>query len=63
MREIRPRRSLPPLQFCSGVRPNKAANCRPERKRSASLTEAASVVAETMPIPGIVAKRCDSSLS
>jgi len=26
---IRPSRSLPPLDFCSGVNPNQAANCRP----------------------------------
>jgi len=29
--------------------PHEAANCRPERQRSGSLTEAASAVAETMP--------------
>src|SRR6266704_2922266 len=28
---IRPSRSLPPLDFCSGASPNQAANCRPER--------------------------------
>ncbi len=33
------------LQRCQ---PNEAANCRPERKRSGSLTEAASAVAETI---------------
>ena len=61
MREILPNRSLPPLQLASGVRPSEAANCRPERKRSGSITEAASAVAEMTPIPGIVASRCDNS--
>ena len=28
---MRPSRSLPPLDFCSGVSPSQAANCRPER--------------------------------
>ncbi len=51
------------MQFCSGVRTQRGANCRPERKRSGSLTEAANAVAETMPTPGIVARRCDRSLS
>ncbi len=66
MREIRPRRSLTPLQFCSGVRPNEAANCRPERKRSGSLTEAAGAVAVAETIcrpppdssPGAATGRC-----
>src|SRR5690606_17310076 len=53
---------LASLQFCSGVRPSEAANCRPERNRSGSITEAASAVAEITPTPGIVASRCDRSL-
>ncbi len=63
MRVIRPIRSLPPLDFCSGVSPSDAANCRPDRKRSGSLTDAARAVADMIPTPGIVASRCDSSFA
>jgi hypothetical protein len=28
--EMRPKRSLPPLQLALGVRPSQAANCRPD---------------------------------
>ncbi len=35
---IRPRRSLPPLEFCEGVSPSQAANSRPERNCPGSAT-------------------------
>lgn len=62
MREIRPIRSLPPLEFWSGVSPSDAANCRPERNRPGSVTDATRAVAEIKLTPGIVPRRCDSSL-
>jgi hypothetical protein len=38
---IRPSRSLPPLEFYSGVRPSQAANWRPDLNCAGSVTDAA----------------------
>src|SRR5271170_6984061 len=53
---IRPRRSLPPLEFWSGVRPSQAANWRPDLNCPGSVTAAAKAVAPIGPIPGMVAR-------
>ena len=60
--EIRPRRSLPPLEFCKGVSPSHAANCRPDWNWVGSVTVAARAVAPSRPTPGTVAMRRASSL-
>lgn len=54
---MRPSLSLPPLECCRGVRPNQAANSRPERNWLASVTDAASAVAPIGPMPGTDVKR------
>jgi hypothetical protein len=36
---IRPRRSCPPLEFCSGARRSQAANWRPQPQKARKLTE------------------------
>src|SRR5215213_8366389 len=53
---VRPKRSLPPLEFCRGVIPSQAANSRPDRNTEGSATVAAIALAPMMPIPGTVAK-------
>jgi hypothetical protein len=50
-REIPPRRCLPPVDFCFGLRPSQAAKCRPDLNCLAS-TVVASVSALSGPIPG-----------
>src|SRR5215472_7480367 len=52
---VRPKRSLPPLEFCRGVIPSQAANSRPNRNREGSATVAAIALAPMMPTPGTVA--------
>jgi Transposase len=42
---VRPKRSLPPLEFCRGVIPSQAANSRPDRNREGSATVAAIALA------------------
>ena len=54
---MRPSRSLPPLLCGFGVRPSQAANCRPERNRAGSGTEAEMALAVIGPTPGIVISR------
>lgn len=54
---MRPSRSLPPLEFCDGVSPSQAANSLPERNCPGSATDAASAVAPTGPMPGMVDRR------
>lgn len=51
---MRPSRSFPPLEFCDGVRPSQAANSRPERNCAGLATDAASAVAPTGLITGMV---------
>ena len=55
--DIRPRRSLPPEEFCRGTRPRNAANWRPVLKTPGSGTLAARAVAVMMPTPGMVSRR------
>jgi hypothetical protein len=62
MREVRPRLSLPPEQFCSGVRPKRGGEL-------ATRTEALGLAHRRgqrgrgdHTRPGIVARRCYSSL-
>jgi len=52
MRENRSILSLPPLDFWSGVNPSETANCRPDLKRSGSVTEAASAPRRYDPYAG-----------
>src|SRR5918993_6034469 len=52
--EIRPRRSLPPLECGRGVNPSQAAKCRPETNPVGSGTRALSEAAEIGPMPGTV---------
>lgn len=47
--DIRPRRSLPPDEFCRGTNPRKAANSRPDLKTDGSDTLAARAVAVMRP--------------
>ena len=56
-RPTMPSLSLPPLEFCLGVRPSQAANSRPDLKNDGSGTVAAIADAVKMPMPGIVASR------
>ena len=55
--QMRPRRSLPPEEFCLGTRPRNAANYRPFLKTAGSDTLAARAVAVITPTPGIVSSR------
>ena len=55
--ETRPRRSLPPDEFCLGVRPRKAANSRGPEKAETSSMLAAIAEAVPGPKPGIVIRR------
>src|SRR5215472_6387605 len=55
--EIRPRRSLPPLDRCCGTSPSQAANCRPDLNWVASPTVATIALAVIGPTPGMVASR------
>jgi hypothetical protein len=55
--DIRPSLSLPPLEFCFGVRPSHAANSRPELENDGSGTVAAIADTVMTPTPGIVASR------
>ena len=52
---VRPKRSLPPLEFCLGVIPSQAANSRPDLNKDGSATVAAMALAPMMPTPGTVA--------
>ena len=54
---VRPKRSLPPLEFCRGVIPSQAANSRPDRNREGSATVTAIALAPIMPTPGTVANK------
>jgi hypothetical protein len=47
--EMAPRRVLPPVECCIGVCHSKAANCRPDRNWSGSVTVAAIAVAVITP--------------
>ncbi len=51
MRDVRPRRSLPPVERCTGVRPTQAAKSRPERNVSAGGASASRAVAISGPPP------------
>lgn len=55
--EILPSRSLPPEEFCFGVRPIQAAKSRPLEKVSADGAKASIAVAQIAPTPGIVINR------
>ena len=57
IREVRPRRSFPPVDRCTGVRPIQAAKSRPERKVSVGGASASIAVAIKGPIPGTVMRR------
>jgi hypothetical protein len=52
---VRPKRSLPPLEFCRSVMPSQTANSRPDRNREGSATVAAMALAPMMPTLGAVA--------
>src|SRR5215208_5088971 len=54
MRDVRPRRSLPPVDLCTGVRPTQAAKSRPDRNVSGVGASASMAVAINSPIPGTV---------
>ncbi len=64
--EVLPRfeipRSLgfPPVEYCRGTRPKKAASSCPERKTLPSPIAAIRAVAVSGPTPGIVMRRCDA---
>jgi hypothetical protein len=60
---VRPKRSLPPLEFCRGIMPSQAANSRPDRNREGSATVAAMALAPMMPTPGTVASNRLTRLS
>src|SRR5829696_5518554 len=45
MRDVRPRRSLPPVDLCTGVRPTQAAKSRPDRNVSGAGASASMAVA------------------
>src|SRR4051794_10153953 len=49
---IRPRRVLPPVEFCRGTKPSQAANCRAVLNRLISTTVATISDAVIGPIPG-----------
>src|SRR6476659_7211134 len=53
---IRPRRFLPPVEYCRGTRPSQAAKCRALLNMPISPTVAAISDALMGPIPGIVAR-------
>ena len=53
----RPRRSLPPEEFCLGANPRNAANSRGPEKTPTSCTLAAIAEAVTGPIPGTLIRR------
>ncbi len=57
---IRPRRLLPPDEFCRGTRPSQA-KCRPELKAFGSGTIEASANAVTMATPEIVSNLFEMS--
>src|SRR4051794_18234163 len=62
MREVRPSRSLPPVECCSRVRPTQAAKSRPERKVSTGGASASIAVAIRGPMPGMfMSRRAPSS--
>ena len=62
MREVRPRRSLPPVERCTGVSPTQAAKSRPERNVSTGGAKASMAVAISGPIPGtLISRRAVSS--
>src|SRR6185503_12490127 len=55
--EIRPNRSLPPLECDLGVKPSQAAKCRPDLKAAGSGTNALTEAAMMAPTPGMVVSR------
>src|ERR1700729_3875293 len=55
--DTRPRRSLPPEEFCLGANPRNAANSRGPEKTPTSCTLAAIAEAVTGPIPGTLIRR------
>ncbi len=59
--DIRPSRSLPPLEWGFGVRPSQPAKCRPDVKPPGSETSALMDAAMIAPTPGIVTRRRMSS--
>ena len=54
IRDVRPIRCFPPVDFCRGVRPIQAAKSRPELNVSAGGASASKAVAIRGPTPGIV---------
>lgn len=60
--EMRPSRSLPPLEWGLGVRPSQAAKCQPDLKPVGSGTSARTAAAVIAPTPGIVVNRRAVSL-
>ncbi len=61
MRDVRPSLVLPPVDFCTGVRPTHAAKSRPERNVPAGGAKAWIAVAIMGPTPGIDISRCAPS--
>lgn len=55
--EVRPSRSLPPLECWRGVRPTQAAKSRPLEKLSTGGAKVVIAAAVTAPTPGIVVSR------
>src|SRR3954451_13180885 len=61
--EVRPSRSLPPLERWTGVSPSQAAKSRPRRNVWAGGASAVRAAAVTAPMPGIVISRRATALS
>jgi hypothetical protein len=56
--DVRPSRSLPPLECCRGTRPSQAAKSRSRLPEIAARANAGSVMALSNPIPGMGINRC-----
>lgn len=55
--DTRPRRSLPPVEFCRGTSPSQAAKSRPDRNCSNGGAKLRMARAVTGPTPGMVRRR------
>ena len=55
--DMRPMRSLPPVEFCPGTSPIQAASARLDVNTEGSVMGAANAVAVIGPMPGIVSRR------
>ena len=57
MREVRPRRSLPPVERCTGISPTQAVKSRPERNVSTGGANASIAMAISGSMPGTLFSR------